>query len=91
MPPTNDLEATELAALEKVGMRRRRRFLNDKLLRDLAGPMSAGDMASLFAPAPFGVVRESALSTIMQQQGSLWSHFLSIDYDKQTSVLKVQQ
>lgn len=88
-PPTSDLEAAELAALERVGGRRRRRFLNDKLLRDLAGPMSANDMASLFAPAPFGEVKESALSVLMREQGALWSHFLSIDYDKQSNVLQV--
>ena len=91
VPPTpaSDLEAAELAALERVGGRRRQRFLNDKLLRDLAGPMSASDMASLFVPAPFGEVRESALSVLMREQGSLWSHFLSIDYDKQANVLQV--
>lgn len=87
--PASDLEAAELAALERVGGRRRRRFLNDKLLRDLAGPMSAHDMASLFAPAPFGEVKESALSVLIREQGSLWSHFLSIDFDKQTNVLEV--
>ena len=39
-------ELQEIGAIEKAGQRRRRRWLNDKVLRDMAGPMSAADMQS---------------------------------------------
>lgn len=42
----SDAEAMELEALARVGQRRRRRFMNDKLLRDMAGTLTARDMAS---------------------------------------------
>jgi len=45
---------TELAALRALGGRRRRRALQDGLLRDLAGSLDAADVAGLFAPVPFG-------------------------------------
>jgi hypothetical protein len=40
----SDAELAELRALERVGSRRRTRYLNDKVLRDMAGIMTAGDM-----------------------------------------------
>jgi hypothetical protein len=40
----SDAELAEIRAIERVGARRRRQWLNDKLLRDLAGPMSTHDM-----------------------------------------------
>jgi len=44
----------ELQALMRVGARRRNRWFNDRLLRELAGPLDVDDMKALFAPPPFG-------------------------------------
>eukprot|EP00239_Pterosperma_sp_CCMP1384_P002538 CAMPEP_0197854160 /NCGR_PEP_ID=MMETSP1438-20131217/24130_1 /TAXON_ID=1461541 /ORGANISM="Pterosperma sp., Strain CCMP1384" /LENGTH=414 /DNA_ID=CAMNT_0043468807 /DNA_START=107 /DNA_END=1351 /DNA_ORIENTATION=+ len=40
--------------LSQFGARRRNRWANEQILRDLAGPMSAEEMRGLFAPVPFG-------------------------------------
>lgn len=40
--------------MSRVGRERRRRWLNDKLLRDMAGALTAPDMEALFRPPPFG-------------------------------------
>jgi len=46
----SDFELAEQRALESVGARRRRRWLNEKTLRDMAGPMTYYDMeVRLFA------------------------------------------
>ena len=37
-----------------MGRDRRRRWLNDKLLRDMAGSLTAPEMETLFRPPPFG-------------------------------------
>lgn len=89
--PTSQVEQTELDYLYRVGRERRRRFLNDKLLRDMAGPLTARDMESLFKPAPFG---ESNHSTPLQQilepeNATIWDLFRNIDFDKQNRLLKV--
>lgn len=53
--PTPDVtDLTELRALEEAGVRRRRRWLNDRILRDMAGPMSMEQMEAQFKPVPFG-------------------------------------
>jgi hypothetical protein len=44
----SEAELSEIRAIERVGHRRRKQWLNDKLLRDLAGPMSTQDMVSDF-------------------------------------------
>ena len=41
-------------AVSRVGRDRRRRWLNDKLLRDMAGSLTAPEMETLFRPPPFG-------------------------------------
>lgn len=38
----------------QVSKRRYRRWLNDRLLRELAPPLEASEIASLFAPPPWG-------------------------------------
>ena len=90
--PASQVEQTELDYLYRVGRERRRRFLNDKLLRDMAGPLTARDMESLFKPAPFG---ESNHTTPLQQalepeNATIWDLFRNIDFDKQNRLLKVQ-
>lgn len=86
----SELEQVELQALDKVGARRRRRWLNDKLLRDMAGPLTAMDMESLFKPVPFGFTGyESALTqACAPQNAAVWSHFININPDKEKRVLQ---
>jgi hypothetical protein len=64
--------------------------LNEKTLRDLAGPLSAADMTSLFHPAPFGHVHESPLQQISEDAAAaaVWDSFRSIDPDKERRVLE---
>eukprot|EP00798_Chlamydomonas_sp_ICE-L_P030440 gene30440-35450_t len=84
-------EQMELKAMESVGVRRRRRWLNDKILRDLAGPMSAHDMHTLFEPAPFGgPYRPSPLAQIAEDPAaaSMWESFRNIEPEKEARVLK---
>jgi hypothetical protein len=47
--------------------RRRRRYLSDCFLRELAGPLLAEDIAMLYAPVPFGVQRETCFEQLAQQ------------------------
>lgn len=85
-----EVESSELRALEMVGVRRRRRWLNDKILRDLAGPLTAQDMHDQFNPAPFGVKVPSALEIITRpEHADLWDNFRNIDPEKEAKVLQV--
>ncbi|GIL91148.1 hypothetical protein Vretimale_9585 [Volvox reticuliferus] len=85
----SDLEIAELKAMENAGVRRRRRWLNDKTLRDLAGPLSAADMEAQFKPAPFGVAVLSPLAqALAPANAALWENFRSIDPEKEARVLQ---
>lgn len=65
----------ELGVLRALGGRRRRRALQDGLLRDLAGTLDAADVAGLFAPVPFGgPPRETVFG---QLHGELLAAFLN--------------
>ena len=44
--------------------RRRRRYLNDCLLRELGGPLKAADIAELYQPVPFGFERTTVLEQL---------------------------
>lgn len=67
-----------------------RRWLNDKLLRDMAGALTAQDMASLFKPVPFGEQRASAWERAARPEHAvLWDLFRTLDMDKQGRVLQV--
>lgn len=67
-----------------------RRWLNDKLLRDMAGALTAADMASLFKPVPFGQPRTSVWERAAQPEHAyLWDMFRSLEMDKQARVLQV--
>jgi hypothetical protein len=79
-------------AISKVGRERRRRWLNDKILRDMAGALTAPDMESLFQPPPFGGPVPAARPTVLQAAAlpenlPLWDLFRSIDMEKQQRVL----
>lgn len=89
--PPSESEQSELDFLYKVGRERRRRFLNDKMLRDMAGPMTASEMEGLFKPVPFGDSSHvSPLQEVLQpENASILDMFRNIDYDRQTRFLQV--
>ena len=76
----------------RVGREKRTRWLNDKLLRDMAGALTARDMDALFKPVPFGETGHvTALSeAVTAENQALWDIFRSIDFDKQSRVLEVR-
>ena len=50
--------------------------LNDKLLRDMAGALTASEMASLFKPVPFGEQRVTLWERAAQPEHAvLWDLF----------------
>ena len=57
----------DLVAARLLSGRRRRRFLNECLLRELGGPLRAADIAALYAPVPWGYER----STVLEQLSAL--------------------
>ncbi|GMH37447.1 hypothetical protein BSKO_05320 [Bryopsis sp. KO-2023] len=78
----------ELQTVQTVGHRRRRRWMNDRLLRDMAGPMTAKEMEAHFKPPPWGDVQpQSALSEILHET-DVWEIFRNIDMDKEARLLK---
>jgi len=84
-----EAETAELAALDKVGQRRQRRWLNDRLLRDMAPALTAKEMESLFKPAPFGETDYVSPFTLAAapEHCALWDLFRTVDADKQQRVL----
>lgn len=87
---SSEIEVFELRALEHVGARRRRRWMNEKLLRDMAGHMTAQEMDSLFKPPPWGSTHYvSPISEVTQGEGRhIWDQFRSIDSEKEQRVLQ---
>ncbi|KAL6763888.1 hypothetical protein V8C86DRAFT_2483668 [Haematococcus lacustris] len=82
-------ELAELRMLEALGVRRRRRALNDRILREMTGPLSVTDMQQLFTPVPFGWREPSALEIIAAPgHAALWDSFRNIDMDRQARVLQ---
>lgn len=68
-----------------------RRWANDRILRDLAGKLTAEDMQGLFSPVPFGNAPvKSALQLASEPRAyAIWESFVSIDMDRQARVLEV--
>ena len=67
-----------------MGRRKRRRWANERLLREMAGPLSAEDMASQFAPVPFGTPRPtSALESAVRGGGLLLERVLRPDEEEE--------
>ena len=66
--------------------------LNEKHLRDLAGPLTAADMSALFNPVPFGGMRDSPLTQIREdpEAAAVWDSFRNIDPEKESKVLQVR-
>jgi len=85
-----DMDPAELEAAGKLGARRFRRWANDRILRDLAGKLTAEDMQGLFSPVPFGNAPvKSALQLASEPRAyAIWESFVSIDMDRQARVLE---
>jgi hypothetical protein len=64
----DDAERERHAVACLLSGRRRRRFLNDCLLHDLAGPLRASDIGELFAPVPFGRERKTLFSRLLEEE-----------------------
>ena len=54
----------DLVAARLLSGRRRRRYLNECLLRELGGPLRAADIAALYAPVPWGFERTTVLEQL---------------------------
>ena len=78
----------DLDAARLLSGRRRRRFLNECLLRELGGPLRAADIASLYSPVPFGFERATALEQL-SSSSRLLEEFL--DLREQTAPASAQQ
>eukprot|EP01024_Parvocaulis_polyphysoides_P070510 TRINITY_DN8702_c0_g2_i1.p1 TRINITY_DN8702_c0_g2~~TRINITY_DN8702_c0_g2_i1.p1 ORF type:complete len:311 (-),score=52.05 TRINITY_DN8702_c0_g2_i1:977-1909(-) len=87
----NPQESHELEGLSKLGMRKLMRCMSDRMLRDMAGPMTATFMDSLYQPCPFG---DTGYRTAFRQlsenpnSNEIWSKFLDISMDKEAKVLE---
>lgn len=82
----------QIEAILKRGRAKRTRWLNDILLRDMAGHLTARAMEGLFKPVPFGETRHvTALSeAVTMEDQALWDAFRSIDMDRESRVLEVR-
>lgn len=56
----------ELQAAARIGARRRRRLMNERLLREMAGDLDAEAMRALFKPPPFGERRRTPLERVRE-------------------------
>jgi len=85
----NASEVAELNVLAAVGARRRRRWNNERVLRELAGPMTAEEMHSQFNPVPFGFRAPTAFEIVARpQHAEIWDGFRNVDIDRQARVLE---
>jgi len=79
----------ELADVARLGHRRRRRWANDRLLRELGGPMTVSEMQAQFMPPPFGAppVPTPFESMLAAQARGEWTGFHRVDMDKEAAFL----
>lgn len=88
---TSHPSALDPAPLASLGRARRQRAVNDRVLRDLAGPLTLDGIASLFAPVPFGEVRPSPLARVAADEApgvaAVWDRFRAVDPDRQDAAL----
>ena len=76
-PHAGGEDDADLDAARLLSGRRRRRFLNECLLRELGGPLRAADIAALYAPVPFGFNRTTVLEQL-NSSGHLLADFLEL-------------
>ncbi|KFM24634.1 hypothetical protein F751_2352 [Auxenochlorella protothecoides] len=81
----------ELDALQRIGQRRQRRWLNNRLLLALAGRLTAADIEGLFKPVPFGAPRPPTVwETLAEERyGALRESLRSLDPDTQADLLAI--
>ena len=79
----------ELASVARLGHRRRRRWANDRLLRELGGNMSVAEMQAQFMPPPFGApAKPTAFEAMLEAQArGEWTGFHKVDMDKEKAFL----
>ena len=79
----------ELASAARLGYRRRRRWANDRLLRELGGRMSVAEMQAQFMPPPFGApAKPTAFEAMLDAQArGEWTGFHKVDMDKEKAFL----
>ncbi|CAG9463047.1 unnamed protein product [Pedinophyceae sp. YPF-701] len=87
--PSPEVAHLEAVIAERLGSRRRNRWMNERLLRELSGPLTATEMRSLFSPVPFGPRDwESPLTQLMKSENAQALELLrNIDMDKQDRVI----
>lgn len=67
------------------------RWLNDKLLRDMAGPMTAEEMEATFKPPPWGEdPKTMSFTVLLHKAGDLREVLRNIDMDKQWLLLQAR-
>lgn len=62
--------------------------MNDRLLRDMAGPMTAKEMEAHFKPPPWGDIQPPSALDTMLSESDVWDIFRNIDMDKEARLLK---
>jgi hypothetical protein len=79
----------ELADVARLGQRRRRRWANDRLLKELGGNMTVAEMAAQFMPPPFGAPsKPSPFEAMLDAQArGEWLGFRRVDMDKEAAFL----
>lgn len=61
-----------------------------RILRDMAGPMTAADMESCFKPPPWGNrPKPSPIEILTKEHPYLYTFLVNVTYDKQCEYLKV--
>ena len=80
----------ELAEAARLGQRRRRRWANDRLLRELGGAMTVAEMQAQFMPPPFGAPPQpTAFERMLRAQArGEWAGFHKVDMDKERAFLR---
>ena len=74
----------------RLGQRRRRRWANDRLLRELGGAMTVAEMQAQFMPPPFGAPPQpTAFERMLRAQArGEWAGFHKVDMDKERAFLR---
>lgn len=80
----------ELLEAARLGQRRRRRWANDRLLRELGGAMTVAEMQAQFMPPPFGAPPQpTAFERMLRAQArGEWAGFHKVDMDKERAFLR---
>ena len=80
----------ELAEAARLGQRRRRRWANDRLLRELGGAMTVAEMQAQFMPPPFGAPPQpTAFERMLRAQArGEWAGVHKVDMDKERAFLR---